>query len=189
MQLILKIPSSGYKNLSIIYDCQRSSASKGATTNNYSYSVDNGANWITSGLSVSSNPTSDTWSLLSVSINDSQADNNGNLLFKVTFSGGVVTGTSGNDRFDNITVEGTSIGGTTAIEQNQFNNTDINMSPNTTKNGVVNFSEVVDAVVYNVQGKQVKAVAKTNQLVTSDLNKGLYVVRINGSVSKKLIIE
>jgi hypothetical protein len=59
----------------------------------------------------------------------------------------------------------------------------------TPKTGVVTFSEACDAVVYNVQGKQVKAVAKTTYLATSDLAKGLYIVRLNGSVSKKLIIE
>jgi DNA-binding transcriptional regulator YiaG len=82
-------------------------------------------------------------------------------------------------------VEGTAIGGTTAVEDAQLNK-EITLIP---KTGVVTFSESCDAVIYNVQGKQVKAVAKTTNLTTSDLAKGLYIVRLNGSVSKKLIVE
>ncbi|MEI8087015.1 MAG: T9SS type A sorting domain-containing protein [Paludibacter sp.] len=187
MELVLNIPTTGYDNPIIMYDVQRSSS--GPTVNTYSYSVDGGTSWITTGLSTTTNTVvipSTGFVTQTVTINNTPANNTANLQFKILFS--VSAKGAGNDRIDNITVEGTK-GVYNAIEQNQFNNTAINMSPNTTKNGVVNFSEVVDAVVYNVQGKQVKTVAKTDKLITSDLTKGLYVVRINGSTTKKLIIE
>jgi len=162
-------------------------------TNTFFYSTDNGTTWLnsTNGGSISKDTiqTSANWNFKTLSITDLVANNNPNLQFKILFTGGQNTTTSGNNRIDNITVEGTSIGGTTAINETELKNTAINMSPNSTTNGVVHFSEVVDAVVYNVQGRQIKAVAKATDLDTSDLSKGIYVVRINGLVSKKLIIE
>jgi len=188
MELVLNIPSTGYQNLTIKYDSQRSGS--GPTVNTYYYSVDGGTNWITTGLSTPTNPAtipSTGFALQTIAITDVNADNNANLKFKIWFSD--PTNLAGNNRIDNITVEGTPISVTTAINEPEFNKTAINMSPNSTTNGVVHFSEVVDAVVYNVQGRQIKAVAKATDLDTSDLSKGIYVVRINGLVSKKLIIE
>lgn len=189
MQLILNIPSTGYNNIIISYDIQRSSAANGAATNTFFYSTDNGTNWKNSTnsglLSKDTIQTSPNWNFKTVSITDPAANNNSNLLFKIQFTGGQNTGTSGNNRIDNITVEGTAIGITAAIEESQLTK-EITM---TSKTGVVIFSEACDAVVYNVQGKQVKSVAKTTNLLTSDLDNGLYIVRINCSLSKKLIIE
>jgi len=187
MELVLNIPSTGYQNLTIKYDVQNSGS--GPYTNTYYYSVDGGTTWITTGLSTLTNPVtmpSANFATENITINDVNADNNANLKFKIWFSD--PTNLAGNNRFDNITVEGTAIGITAAIVESQQNQ-EITMTPNTNKAGVVTFSEVVNAVVYNVQGKQVKAVTKTATLVTSDLAKGLYIVRINGSVSKKLIID
>ena len=187
MELVLNMPSTGYQNLTIKYDSQRSGS--GPTVNTYYYSVDGGTNWIITGLSTLTNPVvipSTGFALQTITITDVNADNNANLKFKIWYSD--PTNLAGNNRIDNITVEGTAVGGTTAIEEAQLNK-EITMTPSTNKTGVVTFSEVVNAVVFNVQGKQVKAVAKTTNLVTSDLAKGLYIVRINGSVSKKLIIE
>jgi len=195
MQLVLSIPTAGYKNIVISYDLQRSSAGNGALTNTFYYSVDNGTTWKNSTtnngglISKDTIQSSPNWAVKSVTITDPAANNNANLKFKILFTGGQNTGTSGNNRIDNITVEGTLLGETTAIQESEFNNAAINMLPNSTINGVVHFSEVVDAVVYNVQGRQIKAVTKATDLVTSDLSKGIYVVRINGLVSKKLIIE
>ena len=195
MQLVMNIPSTGFKNLVISYDVQRSSSSNGALTNTFYYSIDNGTTWKNSTTNNGGLISKDTiqleslgnWRVKTVSITDPSANDNPNLKFKILFTGGYNTTTKGNVRIDNITVEG--VGVTTAINEPKFNNTVINMSPNSTSNGIVRFSEVVDAVVYNLQGRQIKAVAKTTDLITSNLAKGIYVVRINGLVSKKLIIE
>jgi len=182
MELVLNIPSTGYQNLTIKYDSQRSGS--GPTVNTYYYSVDGGTNWITTGLSTLTNPATippSGFALQTITITDVNADNNANLKFKIWYSDPL--NLAGNNRIDNITVEGTTV--VTAIDQTQSTK-EITMTP---KTGAVTFSEVVDAVVYNVQGKQVKAAAKTISLVTSDLAKGLYIVRLNGSVSGKLVVE
>jgi len=188
MQLVLSIPTTGYNNPQIMYDIQRSGS--GPSVNTYFYSVDGGTNWITTGLSTLTNTVvipSTGFLTQTVTITNPLANNNAKLQFKILFSDPV--NKAGNNRIDNITVEGTAVGGTTGIEENKASNQEITMSPNITRNGVVNFSEVVDAVVFNLQGKQIKSVANTNNLNTVGLAKGIYIVRLNSSVSKKLIIE
>ena len=184
MELVLNIPSTGYKNITIKYDSQRSGS--GPTVNTYFYSVDGGLNWITTGLSTLTNPVaipSTGFALQTVGISDVNANNNANLQFKIWYSD--PTNTGGNNRIDNITVEASDI--TASISDNQGNN-ELTMTLNTAINGVVNFNQVVDVVVYNLQGKQLKSVLRTNQLSTADLAKGIYIVRLNGLVSKKLVV-
>jgi len=190
MQLVLSIPTTGYKNIIISYDIQRSSAGNGALTNTLYYSVDNGTTWKNSTtnngglISKDTIQTSANWNFKTVSITDPSANNNANLKFKILFTGGQNIGTSGNDRIDNITVEGDN---TTGISENYINN--ITMYPNPCNTGVINFGESVNAEVYNLVGKQVKAVVNANLLSTVDLAKGVYIVRIAGSAPQKLIIE
>lgn len=117
MQLQFRVPSTLFKNITIKYEVQKSSASNGAANNGFSYSVDSGVTWLTAGLSVPSYTVtnysggSPQWPLTaaSVTINDPLAYNNPNLVFRIRFDGTGSTGTSGNNRLDNFSVEGDSI--------------------------------------------------------------------------------
>jgi len=190
MQLVLSIPSTGYRNIVISYDIQRSSAGNGALTNTLYYSVDNGTTWKNSTtnngglISKDTIQTSANWNFKTVSITDPSANNNANLKFKILFTGGQNIGTSGNDRIDNITVEGDVL----AAVNNPVVN-EVSMYPNPCSTGVVNFDKSINAGVYNLVGKQVKAIVNAKELSTADLSKGVYMVRIAGSSIQKLIIE
>ncbi len=69
------------------------------------------------------------------------------------------------------------------------------MYPNPVKDNFVYFSSTqdLDVVIYNILGKQVikeNATRTKNYIDVSNLNKGIYLVKINsgqGSVTKKLI--
>ena len=189
MQLVLNIPSNGYRNITISYDIQRSSAGNGAMTNTFYYSTDNGTTWKNSttnnGLITKDTiQTSPNWMVKSVSITDPAANNNANLKFKILFTGGQNIGTSGNDRIDNMTVEGDILAAVNSPVVNE-----VSMYPNPCTTGIVNFGSMVNVEVFNLVGKQIKAVAKTTTLTTEDLAKGIYSVRINGTSTQKLIIE
>ncbi|MEI7501977.1 MAG: T9SS type A sorting domain-containing protein [Paludibacter sp.] len=189
MQLVMNIPSTGFKNLKIMYDVQRSGS--GPNVNTYSYSVDGGTNWINTGLNVNTKGLgTDTIAAIpgtgfateSITITDPAAENNANLKFRIWFSD--PKNTAGNNRIDNITVEGdilAALKSTTVIE--------VNMYPNPCKSAVMNFSKLVNVEVFNLDGKQIKSVANTLNMNTTDLAKGIYMVRINGTSSQKLIIE
>ncbi len=104
--LLMALPTTGYKT--IIVQFATAITSSGATTQSYSYTID-GTTFITDGLTTTtSNPTTDPVATL-VSLDFSSisgVNNNPNFQIKVTFSGATASGTSGNDRFDNVTVKG-----------------------------------------------------------------------------------
>jgi len=104
--LVMSLPTSGYG--SIVVQFATATTSSGASTQNYSYTID-GTNFITEGLTTTTfNPTTDPISSL-VSLDFSSisgVNNNPNFKIKVTFSGSTASGTSGNNRFDNVSVKG-----------------------------------------------------------------------------------
>lgn len=71
----------------------------------------------------------------------------------------------------------------------------LNMYPNPVKNGLIYFSTTqnLDLIIYNVLGKQIrkeKITPSNNSLNISNLNKGIYLVKLissNGEITKKLI--
>jgi hypothetical protein len=69
------------------------------------------------------------------------------------------------------------------------NGKQIIMYPNPTNNGLVNFNEKVNAQVFDMQGKLMKEFVKQNQIDVSNLTKGIYFIKIENSVTKKLVIE
>ncbi len=117
MCVLIYSPSTNYKNPTFKYEAQKSSATNGASAHYYSYSVDSGLTWITTGLSTLSNTITNysggtpPWptSAIQVSINDLAANNNSKLVFRITFGSVGSTGTSGNNRIDNFTVDGDTI--------------------------------------------------------------------------------
>jgi len=114
LDFIISAPTTNYKNIVVKYDVARTS--KGAQTDSVYYTTD-GVNYTNAGLSVISyspnadassntppgpaNYTTETFDFTSIPA----ANNNANFKFKIVFSNGNLN-TSGNDRFDNITVEG-----------------------------------------------------------------------------------
>ena len=138
MQLMFYIPSNLYKNISIKYETQKSSSSNGGATDSMDYSVDSGITWRNSGISplVASNGTG-AWStsVIYAAISDSQAFNNSKLVFRIRFNAPGNTGTSGNVRVDNFTVEGDSIQAPKLMYYWHFNNlvnfTTVQVSPST----------------------------------------------------------
>ena len=107
--LVLYLNTIGYKNPIVQFATARSGS--GATTQNYSYSID-GINFITTGLTtLSFNPNQDPLNDL-VTLDFSEiveVSNNANFKIKISFSGVTATGATGNNRFDNITVQGNQL--------------------------------------------------------------------------------
>lgn len=83
------------------------------------------------------------------------------------------------------------------LSTNQFDNNKFSLYPNPTNSGFVNITssnnEVMNVQVFDILGKQVKnEVLSNNTLNVSDLNSGIYIVKItqnNASITKKLVIK
>jgi Secretion system C-terminal sorting domain len=187
----LNIPSNGYQNITISYDIQRSSAGNGALTNTFYYSTDGGSTWKNSVTNAGADTkdtiqTSPNWNFKTITITDPAANNNSNLKFKILFTGGQNTGTSGNNRIDNITVEGTTFVATEISNQSDVDNLILFPNPNNT--GVVNFSKSVDAKLFSIDGRLVKSVTQSTSMNISDVAKGIYLIQI-GNSTQQLIVQ
>lgn len=104
--LIFTLPTTGYKNIVLQFATARS-PNTGATTQNYSYTID-GTNYIQTGLATNThNTTADLPDLIALDFSSIAAvNNNPNFKVKIDFDGTTISGTSGNNRFDNVTLEG-----------------------------------------------------------------------------------
>jgi hypothetical protein len=102
--IIFKMPTTGYKNVVFQFAVQRSNS--GATQNAVSYTVD-GTNYITTAISSNSGYTvATTFQLMTFDFSsDPMVNNNSKFAVKIQFTA-ANTGTTGNDRFDNVSLVG-----------------------------------------------------------------------------------
>jgi len=184
MQFLWYVPTKGYKNIIIKYITELSSTSSGQAAQLYSYSLDSGATWLTTGLSKSFDSTGvKSWHLDSINLSGiTGANDNSKLVFRITFRTHN-TGTSGNNRFDNITIQGDSDIIATGIAQ-AANTTSCNLFPNpanTMLNIQLSGNQVADMHLYNCMGQVVKSEELKNTLTSvsiSNLPAGIYLCRI-----------
>jgi hypothetical protein len=105
--MIINAPTTGYQNITIAYAIDRTA--KGAATNNVSYSADGGVTFINTGISAPTyTPSLDpAYTLMRFDLSAIPVlNNNPNVQFKIVFSNAPAPGTSGNNRFDNLTIDG-----------------------------------------------------------------------------------
>ena len=114
MELRFHIPTTGFQNIKLKFAAQSSSAVSAQLAQLYDYSVDNGATWKTSGLNMTLDSMTQVqfqganWGLVSINFGtDLSVNNNDKLIFRIKFAGNTAL-TTGNNRFDNITVDGDS---------------------------------------------------------------------------------
>jgi hypothetical protein len=115
------IPSTGFTGLVITFALQSSSTTSGDSAQIYSYSTDGGVTWKYSNITVNgaNNDTLNVeqggtagpyesgtlFGLVHITLTDPAAYNNPKLIFRITFEGNTHL-LSGNNRFDNFTVDG-----------------------------------------------------------------------------------
>jgi hypothetical protein len=107
LELLLYMPTTGYKNLELKYGCELSSYTSGDSINVFSYSNDSGTTWISSGSGLSEwlDSGSVSFRLISLHINDTNAYNNSKFVFRINLVGRN-SSTGGNNRFDNFSLDG-----------------------------------------------------------------------------------
>ncbi|MEI6594198.1 MAG: T9SS type A sorting domain-containing protein [Bacteroidota bacterium] len=210
MQLMFYIPTQHYKNIKVSYACEKSSIASGAYQQNFDYSIDAGKNWKTSGLNITFDSTIGiAYTPVYLSFpNDTLTGNNPNLILRVKFVAGPIgigspTGLSGNNRFDNVAVEGDTTTATpqpvikTGISQVTKSNSDYVMFPNPSNGELFINSKTTDTkhiVIMNITGQIVVEYfdnLKEIKMDISNLTQGIYFVRVteNSSVSTMKLIK
>lgn len=76
-----------------------------------------------------------------------------------------------------------------ALAELLVNGKQVIMFPNPSASGKIFFSEAVSAEVYDLTGKLLLQHAKTTELDVQTLSKGIYLVRMEGTHTRKLVIE
>jgi hypothetical protein len=188
MQFLFYMPTTGYQNLLIKYGTQLSSLS-GADVQNYSYSIDSGATWKTSGLSTQffvadTAATAFTFKLASVNVTDPAANNNPKFVFRITFQYHN-TGYSGNDRFDNISLDGDAtavipgLGVNTIVPQQPYTITPNPVTNSLIVNNAIDGSKSV--IIYNALVQRIYTSEENSKhftINTTDFAAGTYFISI-----------
>ncbi len=181
MRLLFYIPTTNYKNIVLNYATQSSSVTKGQLHQVFDYSIDSGATWRTSGLSISSDSAWLVYKRSTVSLStDLQANNNPKLVFRITFNGND-TGVKGNNRFDNVTVEGDTLS-SVSINQMENRQTNVIAYPNPANDHLnfdISYGQTAEITLINLQGKiLLNSVINDKQrsLDISQLSPGIYFI-------------
>lgn len=191
--LIIEAPSTGYKDIILTFATTRTS--NGATQQEVYYSTDGGNEWLFTGESYSL-PVLPDWDLISTDLSGIPAiSNNADLKFKIVFTGDNTSGSSGNNRFDNISVSGALI--SNSIHQPPYQ-PNITLKPNPASEF---FTLGIDSVsnpsgllrLYSLDGTMVleQMISQTEtQVFIGNLRQGLYLIQFiseRGIVTKRII--
>jgi hypothetical protein len=104
-ELLITAPSTGYEKLVVSYAVQRSGS--GAAQEEFYYSINGGTTWVILGAAFD---ISEEWAIKTFDLSTVTAvNNNANLRFRIRFVGANSDGSSGNNRLDNIVIEGVPV--------------------------------------------------------------------------------
>ena len=189
MQLQFVMPTTHYKNMVLKFALEKSSTGSGQAKQLLDYSIDGGSNWKNTGLSIKSDSMDNAnWNLVTVGMtDDTLINNNPNFIFRIIFKY-QNTGTSGNNRFDNISLEGDSIGKKTttsfvaAFSTNTLSCTAIYPNPATSEVTIATGSELNKVVtICSLNGQALCTAENKNANMKMDISTlaaGMYIVHV-----------
>ncbi|HEX8270546.1 MAG TPA: CotH kinase family protein [Flavobacterium sp.] len=187
--IVFDLPTSGYKDIKFAYAVERTA--QGQLINHISYSID-GINYIQTGLSATAFNVTVGYSLVEVDFSSiTAADNNANFKVKITFEGNT-SGTSGNNRYDNISLKGTPY----TLSSPSQNLTAYQVFPNpfTSSIQIISDELISELSIFDMVGKSIwqqKNVNATSETVDLEsLSDGVYLLKIkttSGVITHKLV--
>jgi formylmethanofuran dehydrogenase subunit D len=182
MQFLWYMPTTRYQNIVIKYETQLSSLKSGQREQVFSYSLDSAVTFINTGLPVFSHFADTLWGRVTLDLRSIPAvNNNRKFVLRIDFVT-QNTGTKGNNRFDNLTVEGDISSDIDAIPE--ISKSDYALYPNPAKDHITlitTFEGEKVVSIYNSSGIAVstyKMSGKEIQIETSSLSQGLYFMKI-----------
>jgi hypothetical protein len=192
MEFLWYIPTTRYQNIIIKYETQLSSIKSGQAEQIFSYSLDSASTFIKTGLPVLSNFADTVWSMVTLDLRSIPAvNNNSKFVLRINFSA-PNTGNKGNNRFDNITVEGDISPEIDAVTD--VTRSDYALYPNPANDHITlitTFEGEKMISIYNSTGALVttyKLDGKEITINTSLLSQGLYFMKIIETKGKNVSI-
>lgn len=193
MMFLWYIPTTNFMNIKIKFEAQASSTGSGQHRMNYEYSLDSGATYVTGGLPRLFDSAGTGWGKVVLDLSGiSSVNNNKKLMIRIKFSA-PNTGTSGNNRYDNISIEGDSIstavptGLSTLDKPSPFyhiypnpSNDHITISGTASGPVVISIIDLLGNIVYTLRNEALTE----EEINISGLNKGPYYIRITNELTK-----
>ncbi len=188
--LELSLPTTGFEKVVLKYATNRTN--NGADFQNIYYRTTVNGNWI---LFKENIEISTSFQLVTAEFSDvREADNNPDFQVRITFSGANASGTSGNNRFDNVTLEGFIYSTNVQVIKSE---PQVRVVPNPAKDSFsVYADEVIQQVkLLNLEGRLVlnRNLSDFSGLIDiSSLFAGVYMVFVqtaNGTAVQKLIVK
>jgi hypothetical protein len=192
MEFLWYIPTTRYQNIVVKYETQLSSIKSGQHEQIFSYSLDSAATFINTGLPVFSNFADTVWSLVTLDLRSIPAiNNNRKFVLRLDFSA-PNTGSKGNNRFDNITVEGDISSDIDAVPE--ITKSVYALYPNPAKdyiNLIATFDGEKLISIYNSTGILMSSCNLSGKkfiINTSLLSQGLYFMKITETGGKNVTL-
>ena len=191
MQGVFYIPSTNHKNIIVSFATERSGS--GPQIQHYSYSLDSGMTWLTSGLSIVQDSIlalASPFQLVTIGFSP-DANNNPKLAFRILQSDGV-TANGGNNRYDNFAVQSSPTVNSVTKLSNSISSCLLFPNPaNNTVNFLLPYTGVKTITIINAAGQTVNTFSTSDNQYAANiatLSTGLYFANIkiaNKSVSLK----
>lgn len=195
MQFLWYIPTTHFKNIVIKYSSQSSSAASGPARQKYEYSLDSGATFITTGLPILFDSAGVAFGKVTLNLSALTTVNNTNKLMLRIRTSAPNTGTSGNTRYDNITVEGDSISAVlpTGIAQLSSEASGFSVYPNPSNDYIfigATGTAPLQVTIADITGRVVYATNSYDKspVDVSHLTSGIYFVHLNDSAASRTAV-
>ncbi|MDR4988303.1 MAG: T9SS type A sorting domain-containing protein [Bacteroidales bacterium] len=199
-ELIITAPSTGFAELVVMFATTRTE--NGNQEQEFYFSPDAGENWtlVEEAYYIPSLPEDEGYVEKVFDLSGyEEVNDNPDLRFKVLFVGEGNDNDSGNNRFDNITVDGRSLGDDVSVEELFHAEPLMLVYPNPARDIFHIRTEESDMIIriYNLQGQMVFQRQMTGAAMTIDASQfrtGMYIIRGesatgNNVVSKRLMIR
>jgi hypothetical protein len=191
MEFLWYLPTTKYRNIVIKYETELSSVQSGQQQQIFSYSTDSAITFVTTDLPVISNYADTVWSMVTLNLSSiTSINDNSKFVFKMNFSAPNKSN-KGNNRFDNITIEGDLIA--TEVNKIGWEAYDYTIYPNPADNyfyltGILNGEKSI--YIYNSTGMLIKTITmygKEAIVDVADLIPGFYFINIREKGGKGFI--
>jgi len=190
MQFLWFIPTHGYQNIVITYETESSSTTSGMHRQLFDYSLDSGATFQTTSLPVTFDSSGTAWGKVQLDLSAIKTFNNNNkLVFRLRYTM-PDTSQSGNNRFDNLTIEGDTVSGVAGInEVSALTPLTAYLFPNPAGDQITIQSTATDeqlVYLYDEFGRLLSATHQYGskfQFQLSGLEKGFYYIKLRMLIS------
>ncbi|MGM0531346.1 MAG: CotH kinase family protein [Bacteroidota bacterium] len=205
-ELIFNLPTTGYEDIVMKFAVKRTT--NGAQIQDIYFQTEENGEWTSAKENISIRPDyqeieidfselsswpdrNRTWEI------KDKIDDNPYFKVKILFPHESASGTAGNNRFDNVTLEGYAVSDSTNNEKNDDFFTRVYPVPADEILYIETEHEISEVCLYNITGKLVKKeqleiASKFHSTSVIDLKQGIYLVEIttsSGVVTKKIVVE